>query len=693
MPGSGACPWRRSPPGSPPTQRPPPALPAVPEPVSIILAVPAGGLPRRELVDALTATAWPDLEWLLATDLDAGRSTSLAERLARVPGWQAQVAAGPTLEAGIQLAIERARGAYLVFLPAGTLPAEPDWLARLIAGARDAGAWAASPRLIDLKPGEPGGPAAGLAAVRLAARGVAFRPGSGPAGSRAAGCRRRSVQRRGAPDSRARGAGRRRPARPARLARPASGDRHRAGARGRAGPARARGRRSGRVCRWLCPLVERRTRGARRGSNSPADWPELHGRWGPRLHRQVWREAMDRPDAWATRLLRVAIVGGDGRAPAARRGARRRAAVSWLARRAARRERERRPGCRDPARPGGRAGRLAACCRPRRLGGRWPRGLAGGARIRRPRPRRRDRRAPGCPRRSAAGSSPGSRIRQQSTRRSRAGSRRRALPSTSVRPTGPRRRAGVTPRSREPSPVGSSASASRRTSSSMPSGTTRSPCAPTSRSTSSAPAICPSGPRRSTCSGSSATRTRCGPNAAPPMTWCSWPRSRSPSISANRSRVPVIALHQATDPELFHPEAGDPGPRAAVRGQLAQPAPARPRRARRDGPRPRGLRQQLAAGAARSALRARRLDPQRGGPPGLRRGGDRPQRPLAGHARRGLHLEPDLRRPGQRRLRAERPGPRPRRRVRRRCRDVDRPGRPAGLDRALPRRAGAASDR
>jgi hypothetical protein len=43
-----------------------------------------------------------------------------------------------------------------------------------------------------------------------------------------------------------------------------------------------------------------------------AAWTELHGRWGPQLHRQVWREAMAGPQAWATRSLRASIVGGGG---------------------------------------------------------------------------------------------------------------------------------------------------------------------------------------------------------------------------------------------------------------------------------------------------------------------------------------------------------------------------------------------
>ncbi|MGH2464961.1 MAG: hypothetical protein ACRDGI_05835, partial [Candidatus Limnocylindrales bacterium] len=163
---------------------PVPAPPQVAERVSIILSAAGGGTTRPELGEALAATAWPDLEWLVVTDLAAGRASEIAERLGRNPGWQGEVVAGPTIEAGVQLALERASGAYVVFLPAGNVPADPDWLARLLAGLRETGAWAASPRLIDLKPGGPGpdasgGPDPNLAGVRLAARGVAFRPGPG----------------------------------------------------------------------------------------------------------------------------------------------------------------------------------------------------------------------------------------------------------------------------------------------------------------------------------------------------------------------------------------------------------------------------------------------------------------------------------------------------------------------------------
>jgi hypothetical protein len=291
----------------------PPALPPVPEPVSIILSVTGKGpAPRPELLDALAATAWPDLEWLVATDADAGRSRAIVERLARVPGARAQVVAATTIEAGVQQAIERAAGAYLVFLPVGSVPAEPDWLGRLVAGARDAGAWAASPRLVALGAGAPGGPASDTAAVRLAARGVAFRPGPGlpvpellGAGGDPFGSDARQVVLRAVP-----GDAGLLVRRESLALLPATG----------AGLERAvelglRVRQAGGRVAYVGSSVVWTGAGAATrvtAREAAGAWTDLHGRWGPQLHRQVWREAMARPDAWATRPLRAAIVGSGG---------------------------------------------------------------------------------------------------------------------------------------------------------------------------------------------------------------------------------------------------------------------------------------------------------------------------------------------------------------------------------------------
>jgi Glycosyl transferases group 1 len=291
---------------------PPQALPSVPEPVSIILSVPGGGEPRPELVEALAATAWPDLEWLVATDREAGRPTSIAERLARAPGWQAHVVVGATVDAGVQLAIERATGAFLVFLPAGALPADPGWLARLVAGARDTGAWAASPRVIALDAGAPGGAAPVLAAVQLAARGIAFRPGPGlpvperlGAGDDAFSAEARQTALRAVPGDVGLLVGRESLA-----LLPAIGT-----GLEQAVELGLRVREAGGRVAYVGGSVLWCQDGATARETAPetpsTGWADLHARWGPRLHRQVWREALIHADAWATRPLRAAIMGAD----------------------------------------------------------------------------------------------------------------------------------------------------------------------------------------------------------------------------------------------------------------------------------------------------------------------------------------------------------------------------------------------
>jgi hypothetical protein len=42
-----------------------------------------------------------------------------------------------------------------------------------------------------------------------------------------------------------------------------------------------------------------------------ATWNELYARWGPRLHREVWRDALRGPGEWASRPLRATIVAGE----------------------------------------------------------------------------------------------------------------------------------------------------------------------------------------------------------------------------------------------------------------------------------------------------------------------------------------------------------------------------------------------
>ena len=279
--------------------------------VSIILSVPGETAPGPVWVDALATTAWPALEWLVATDLADRQANAIAERLSEGAGRRAQVVVGATAAGALRDALERASGVHVAFLQAGVMPADPDWLVRLLAGAEAVGATAASPRLLGFEDPGPASPGAGATSIRLAGRGVAFRPGPGlplpeplghgedPFGPEAGATALRAVPgqtglvvRLDALDG---------------LDLPPIDEiaefAVELGLRLR--------ERGDRVAYVGCSVLWHRDEPSAASGESGTTWTELHARWGPRLHREVWRDALRGPGEWASRPLRAAIAGGE----------------------------------------------------------------------------------------------------------------------------------------------------------------------------------------------------------------------------------------------------------------------------------------------------------------------------------------------------------------------------------------------
>ena len=298
---------------------PAPSVPSACPIVSVILSVSSQAAPGPTWVDALATTTWPNLEWLVATDLADRRTRAIADRLARGAGRPARVVVGATAAVALRDALERASGAYVAFLQADVVPAEPDWLARLVAGAEESGAAAASPRLLGFD--DPGPAPSGSAArsIRLLGRGVAFDPGPGlplpgplgrgedPFGPRAAATAFRAVPGhagllvlRAALDG---------------IDLPPIDD--------VAELAVELGlrlqERGGRVAYVGSSVLWQRDQPSAAGRDTGTAWTELHARWGARLHREVWRDALRGPEEWASRPLRAAIVGEEDIAGSLRR--------------------------------------------------------------------------------------------------------------------------------------------------------------------------------------------------------------------------------------------------------------------------------------------------------------------------------------------------------------------------------------
>jgi hypothetical protein len=287
--------------------------------VSIILSVPGGAAPGPAWIDSLAATAWPELEWLIATDLADRATNAAAEQLARVAGWRSQVVIGKTAAAAIENALALAYGAYVVFLQTNLVPAEPGWLGRLVAGAEETAAAAASPRIIGLADRGPADAGPGTPSILLLGRGIAFRPGPGlpvpeplgrgedPFGQKAGETAARVVPGHGGLLVRHGVI--------ADLALPPIGDLAEL-----AVELGLRLRERGHNVAYVgSAVLWRRDDLSTAGGDTGSVWSDLHSRWGPRLHREVWRDALGGPREWASRPLRAAIIaGGDARQPLGR---------------------------------------------------------------------------------------------------------------------------------------------------------------------------------------------------------------------------------------------------------------------------------------------------------------------------------------------------------------------------------------
>ncbi len=240
----------------------------------------AGGGGSASSTEIRARTGWPNIEWLSSS----------------------------TAGDGLLDALSRAAGDYVCFLPSGVVPAEPGWLGRLVAGVDSLDAAAGSPRLLGIDEPAPGS----TPAVRLIARGMAFAPGPGMpvpellgAGENPFGPAAELVGLRAVPGStglllrRAVVAGLHLPpiADPDELA-------IEVGLR-----LRERGLR---VAYVGSSVLWQRSAPGNPGRASTADWLHLHARWGPRLHREVWRDAFHGPREWASRPLRAAVVAAPG---------------------------------------------------------------------------------------------------------------------------------------------------------------------------------------------------------------------------------------------------------------------------------------------------------------------------------------------------------------------------------------------
>ncbi|HLY15073.1 MAG TPA: glycosyltransferase [Candidatus Limnocylindrales bacterium] len=297
---------------------PPPA--AADAPASVLLLIPGGSVPPRAWVDAIAETTWPRIEWLVVTDVPQPAVRAVADRLARGGRGSVHVVSDASLATAREQAIERATGTWIAFLEIDCLPAEPGWLARLVAGLQASGAHAASPRIIGIadRAGPAGTPVAGSepAEVRLLSRGEAFRPGPGLP----------------VPESLGRAEDPFGPLAGATTVRAIPGDAGLLLARADLADLRIPpvGTGAELATEIGLRLAQRGDRVAYVGSSvlwrhpSPADrgapdapvnpWLELHGRWGPRLQRQVWRDALAGPGAWASRPLRAGIASRGGAA-------------------------------------------------------------------------------------------------------------------------------------------------------------------------------------------------------------------------------------------------------------------------------------------------------------------------------------------------------------------------------------------